>query len=180
MKSYLLFDYGIFDDNCNGFSYYLGSFDSYPDAEKHYIEYLNKLKNTNNSNINDSREHGFYIWHDNILYLYVCNDLNSFTIVQQKKMINTFTKRYLYHPIFFMSGSICYDGILFESDDLIDCQEDTRFEIFWYWDDLCDEFHGDIVCLDTVLDVVTKIKIYDKKEYCDESDSESEINSDND
>lgn len=79
-----------------------------------------------------------------------------------------------------MNGSICYDDILFESDDLIDCQEDKRFEMFWYWDDLCDEFYGDIVCLDTVLDVVTKIKIYDKNEFNNESDYESEINSDND
>ena len=136
--------------------------------------------NINDFNINDSCEHGFYIWHDNILYLYVRNDVDTFTVVQQKKMINTFTKRYLYHPIFFMSGSICYDGILFESHDLIDCQEDTRFKMFWYWDDLCDEFHGDIVCLDTVLDVVTKIKIYNKDEFHNESDSESEINSDDD
>ena len=174
MKQYLLFDYGVFDDNCNGFSYYLGSFDSYVDAENYYVGHYDKLKNTNNININDQSEHGFYIWYNGILYLYIYDDQNQAIVVQQKNMPSKFTKRYLYHPIFFMNGAICYDGVLFESDDLVDCQEDCRFDIFWDFDNICDEFYGDIICVDTLLDIVTKIFIINKNDINNESDDEIE------
>jgi hypothetical protein len=180
-KFYLLFDYGIFDDRSNGFAHYLGSFDSYSDAETHYIKHYSKLKTTDNTNFDDSREHGFYIWCNHILYLYVYNRQNQPTLVQQKTMVNTFTKRYLYHPVFFMNGVVGYEGVLFESDDLVDCQEDLRFDIFWDWDrdrdETCDEFSGDIICFDTVLDTIFNIKIYNKNESFD-TDTDTDTDTD--